>query len=119
MPQKLKQRVLNAVKEDWCMQTCQFEYLHHLKPRFSIWHSAAFTGALLLCFLSTCLGLLSILPLVSWNYYVLFDKKRRAFKDDYRLQRYEFIGTIWASFLMSGVVAGLIVSWSLGSIKNI
>ena len=108
----MKQEVIDVVKEDWRIQTCQFEYLPHLKLGFVMWHLVVFIGALLLCYFSPHLGLLSIPCVISWNYFVLLDKKRRVFKGNYRLKRYEFIGTIWASIVISAVIVGLIVSWS-------
>ena len=77
-----------------------------------MWHVTVFIGMLLLCYFLTPFGLLSVPCVISWDYFVLFDKKRRVFKDDYKLKRYEFIGTIWASIVISTVVIGLIVSWS-------
>ena len=108
----MKQKIIDAIKEDWRIQTCQFEYLPHLKFGFAMWHVAVFTGTLLLCFFLPSLGLLSVPSVISWDYFVLFDKKHRMFKDDYRLKRYEFIGTIWASIVISAVIVGLIISWS-------
>ena len=110
----MKQKNIDAIKEDWRIQTCQFEYLPHLKFGFVMWHVAVFTGTLLLCFFLPSLGLLSVPSVISWDYFVLFDKKRRVFKDDYRLKRYEFIGTIWTSIVISTVIVGLIISWSFG-----
>lgn len=108
----MNQRIINAIKEDWRIQTGQFEYLPHLKFRFAMWHLVVFVGTLLSCFILPCLGLLSVPCVISWNYFVLFDKRRHAFKDDYRLKRYELIGTIWASFVVAAVIVGLILSWS-------
>lgn len=110
-------KIIDAIKEDWRIQTGQFEYLPHLKSRFAMWHLVVFAGTLLSCFILPLLGLLSVPCVISWNYFILFDKRRRAFKDDYRLKRYEFIGTMWASFVVSAVIVGLILSWSfrLGS----
>ena len=110
----MKQKNIDAIKEDWRIQTCQFEYLPHLKFGFVMWHVAVFTGTLPLCFFLPSLGLLSVPSVISWDYFVLFDKKRRVFKDDYRLKRYEFIGTIWTSIVISTVIVGLIISWSFG-----
>ena len=107
----MKQRIIDAIKEDWRIQTCQFEYLPHLKLGFVIWHVAVFIGMLLLCCFLTHLGLLSVPCVISWDYFVLLDKKHRVFKDDYRLKKYEFIGTIWASIVICTVIVGLIVSW--------
>ena len=109
--QQMKQRIIDAIKKDWRIQTCHFEYLPHLRLGFVMWHVVVFVGLLLLCCFLTPLGLLSVPCVVSWDYFVLFDKKRRAFKDDYKLQRYEFIGTTWASIVISAVVIGLITSW--------
>ena len=108
----MKQRIVDTIKEDWRVQTCQFEYLSHLKLGFVMWHVAVFIGMLLLCYFLTPLGLLSVPCVISWDYFVLVDKKRHVFKDDYKLQRYEFIGTIWASIVISAVIIGLIASWS-------
>ena len=36
-----------------------------------------------------------------------------SIKDDYKVKRYEFIGTIWVSIVISSVIVGLIVSWSV------
>ena len=107
----MKQKIIDAIKEDWRIQTCQFEYLPHLKLGFAMWHLAVCIGALLLCYFSPYLGFLCIPCVLSWNYFVLFDKKRRVFKDNYRLKRYEFIGTIWASILISTVIVCLIISF--------
>ena len=106
----MKQRIIDLIKEDWLIQTCQFEYMSHLKRGFVLWHLAVFTGTLLSCFFLRYLGLLSVPCMLSWNYFVLFDKKRRIFKDDYGLKRYEFIGTVWASLVVSVVIVGLIMS---------
>lgn len=106
----MKQKVIDAVKEDWRIRTCQFEYLPHLKLCFVMWHMAVFTGTLLLCSFLPSLGLLSVPCVISWDYFVLLDKNHRVFKDDYRLKKYEFIGTIWASIVICAVIIGLIVS---------
>ena len=108
----MKHRIVELIKEDWRIQTCQFEYLPHLKLGFVMWHVAVFTGTLLSCYFLPSFGLLSVPCVVSWDYFILFDKKHRVFKDGYRLKRYEIIGTIWASIVICAVIVGLIVSWS-------
>ena len=90
----MKQSIVDAVKEDWRIQTCQFEYLPHLKLGFVMWHVGVFIGMLLLCWFLAPLGLLSVLCVISWNSFVLFERKHRVLKEDYKLQRYEIIGTV-------------------------
>jgi len=111
---QMKQRIVDSIKEDWCIQTCQFEYWSHIKKSFIVWHLAAFIGSLLLCFFARYLGLLSVPCLISWDYLALFDKKYRIYKDGYRPQRYEYIGTIWATLVACSVIIGLIIAWTYG-----
>ena len=108
----MKCGIVNLIKEDWHILTCQFEYWSHLRENFIRWHVMAFVGCLLLCFISPFLGLGSVLCLISWCYLVLFDKKRRIYKDGYLPKCYEFIGTIWATLVIGGVIADLIFSSS-------
>lgn len=35
---QMKQRIVDSIKEDWCIQTCQFEYWSHIKKSFIVWH---------------------------------------------------------------------------------
>ena len=108
----MKQKIIDSIKEDWRIQTCQFEYWSHLKWNFVLWHLVLFIGSLLSCFLSRFCGLASIPCMISWDYFVLIDKKRLIYKDEYRPQKYEIIGTIWATLVTTIVIVGLIVSWS-------
>ena len=108
----MKQKIIDSIKEDWRIQTCQFEYLSHLKLNFVLWHLVLFIGLLLSCFLLRYCGLASVSCMISWDYFVLVDKKRRIYKDEYRPQKYEISGTIWVTLVSSVVIVGLIVSWS-------
>lgn len=90
----------------WKIQHLQFEYPAHVKSNIIFWHF--FLLVTILCtgyFISAEFRLFSILPIFSWNYYTLFDKKKRVYKDDYKIKRYEIIGTVNASLLVSALIA--------------
>lgn len=106
---KMKQTICDFIKEGWRIQTCQFEYWPHLKARYALWHLVLFVGSLLACLYCRFLCLVGVLCVISLDFLVLFDKKRRIFKDDYKIQTYEFIGTIWATLVSCVVIVGLIV----------
>ena len=47
-----------------------------------------------MCMLHDSLLLTQIMSMASGDYFMLFDKKRRAYKDPYIPQRYEYVGTL-------------------------
>lgn len=57
-----------------------------------------------LCSIHQYIGFGVIPCIISWNYFFLFDKKRRVYKDSYSPQTWECFGTIVASLLFRGIV---------------
>ena len=106
---KMKQTICDSIKEGWRIQTCQFEYWPHLKVQYVLWHLVLFVGSLLACMYCRFLGLIGVLCVISLAFLVLFDKRRRIFKDEYKLQAYELIGTVWATLVSIVVIVGLTV----------
>lgn len=106
----MKRGIIDSIKDDWLGLTCQFEYWSHLKGAFVSWHLIAFIASLLATPFSAFFGAGCVLCLVSWNYFVLFDKNRRIYKDGYLPKRYEIIGTIWATIVLGIVIVGFLFS---------
>ncbi len=110
----MKKRIIEAIRELSNIQTCNFEYWPHLKPCVVRWHLGLCIVSLLMCYFHRYIGLLSVPCMISWDYFILFDKKRRAYKDDYKPQQYEYIGTIRATIISCVIIVGLILQWSKG-----
>jgi hypothetical protein len=104
----MKRGIIDSIKEDWLSLTCQFEYWSHLKGIYVLWHLIAFIASLLASPFLPLLGAGCILCLISWNYFVLFDRRRRGYKDGYLPKRYEIIGTIWATIVLGIVIVGFL-----------
>ena len=113
----MKRKLLEDIRKSWKIQMFQFDYLSHMKQKVLYMH--------LFCFV-LCLGigtkvvyaLLGSIPcMLSFDFLVLFDKKRRAYLDSYVPQRYERIGTIYATVVVSIVVLGFV--WGYLQTKNI
>ena len=83
------------IQQSWKIQTFQYDYLAHLKGRFILCHFLLFAFSwILMCVLHDSFLLTQIMCMASWDYFVLFDKKRRTDKDPYIPQRYEYVGTL-------------------------
>lgn len=110
----MSQQTVEFIKIVWRIQTCQFEYLAHIKTSAILWCVIAFLGSLLSGLFLCYLGLAGVLCVMFWNYLVLFDKTCRVYRDGYRPQRWEYIGTIWVSFIVCSVIVDLIMVWPFG-----
>jgi len=93
------------------MQHLQFEYPSHAKPKMVNRHFFVFFLLLLLCCVHRYIGFAVIPCIISWNYFFLFDKKRRVYKDSYSPKVWEYFGTISASLLIGGIVILFITEW--------
>lgn len=69
-----------------------------------------------MAFVSRFCALLSVPCVLTWDYLLLFDGKRRIFVDDYRLETYEKIGTASTSLLICVLVVGMV--FGVGSVGN-
>ena len=96
---KISDKTIKGVKEDWKVQTFQYDYLSHLKKKFVVGHFFFYllTWVLMGLLQKDFFLFLQIPCMASWNYFVFFDKKYRAYKDDYKYKKYEFIGTLFAT----------------------
>lgn len=96
---KISDKIIKGVKEDWKVQTFQYDYLSHLKKKFVVGHFSFYllTWVLMGLLQKDFFLFLQIPCMASWNYFVFFDKKYRAYKDDYKYKKYEFIGTLFAT----------------------
>ena len=96
---KISDKIIKRVKEDWKVQTFQYDYLSHLKKKFVVGHLSFYllTWVLMGLLQKDFFLFLQIPCMASWNYFVFFDKKYRAYKDDYKYKKYEFIGTLFAT----------------------
>ncbi len=105
------QKIIDSIRLSWKAQTLQFDYPFHAKRRVILWHVAAISISLLLCYIHPYIGIGAIPCMISWNYLFLFDKKRRVYKDSYSPKRYEYIGTLFATIIISIVLLGIITEY--------
>ena len=110
----MKEETIESIRRVWKVQTFQYDYISHLKYGFSFTHFMIFTFSFFLMFVHVFLGLLAIPCTVSWNYFTFFDKRRKAYKDSYEPQRYELIGTLFATVLYCTIL----VMFCFGHIKQ-
>lgn len=112
----MKRKILEDIRKSWKIQTFQFDYLSHVKQSVLYMHLFSFV----LCFgigVKVVYALLGCIPcMLSFDFFVLFDKKRRAYFDSYVPQRYEWIGTIYATVVVSIVILGIV--WGYQQAKN-
>ena len=101
---RMKEETIENIRRDWKVQTFQYDYISHLKYGFSFTHFMIFTSSFFLMFVHTFLGLLAIPCMVSWNYFVFFDKSRKVYKDSYVPMRYELIGTLFTTILYCAIL---------------
>ena len=96
---KISDKIIQKIKEDWKAQTFQYDYISHLKKKFVIGHFSFYILSwILMGVLKSDFFLFVQLPcMASWDYFVFFDRKRRAYSDTYKPQRYEFLGTIFTT----------------------
>lgn len=107
----MKDKIIEQLKIGWQMQHLQFEYPSHAKPKMVNRHFFVFFLLLLLCCVHRYIGFAVIPCIISWNYFFLFDKKRRVYKDSYSPKVWEYFGTISASLLIGGIVILFITEW--------
>lgn len=100
----MKEETIENIRRGWKVQTFQYDYISHLKYGFSFAHFMIFTSSFFLMFVHTFLGLLAVPCMVSWNYFVFFDKRRKMYKDSYVPLRYELMGTLFATVLYCTVL---------------
>jgi len=93
---KIKESTIERIKQDWKTQTFQFDYIPHLKRKFVVGYLLFYitTWVLMGVFKHDVFLLTQIPCLLSWNYFVFFDRKRKAYKDLYKPQRWEYTGTL-------------------------
>jgi hypothetical protein len=107
----MKEKIIEQLKIGWRMQHLQFEYPSHAKPKIVARHLFAILLSLLLCYVHRYIGF-GVLPcIISWNYFFLFDKKKRVYADSYSPQVWEYFGTISASLLFGGILILFITEW--------
>lgn len=99
-----REKLVSGLKESFKMQMLQFDYLRHVKGRVVRYHLAYIVGCLLLNVWLPHAGLCSLAGLVSWNYFFLFDRKRRVYSDAYRPQRWEYVGTLCATVIFASLI---------------
>lgn len=94
----------------WKIQHMQFEYFQHIKYRVKYGY------LFLIIFLLAGTWLLSpyvafgIIPcLISWDYFVLLDGRKRVYEVAYSPKRWEWVGTILATLLVFLVIVVLAV----------
>ena len=98
----MKKETIENIRRIWNAQTFQYDYISHLKGKFVFAH---FVACIFICFLIGYMhhywGLLFVPCAVSWDYFTLFDKSRKAYKDGYVPQRYERVGTLCTTISLS------------------
>lgn len=93
---KIKEETLKRWEQDRKVQYFQYDYLSHISRKFVFWHIVLFIGSLILAAKVTpWMAMLAIPCIISWNYFVLFDRRRLIYKDSYKPQRYEYIWTLF------------------------
>lgn len=95
----IKEKMVKRIQQSWKIQTFQYTYVSHISKKFTVVHFFFFVLAFVLMGLlrHEAFFLLQIPCILSWNYFVFFDKKRRVYCDAYKPERYEFIGTMLTS----------------------
>ena len=101
---------IENIKIMWKLQTWRFDYFLHIKQSVVIWHVVFIVLSLVLCWIHPYIGLCTIPCMISWNYLLLFDRTRRAYKDSYFPQRYEYVGTIVATLIFSTIIIRFILT---------
>ena len=104
----MKEETIERIRLSWRAQTLQFDYPSHVKHGVILLHFVIAILSLLLCYVHTYFGLGVIPCMISWNYFFLFDKKRRVYKDSYMPQRYEYVGTIFATIVFTSFLLHMI-----------
>ena len=112
----MKEKTIENIRRSWKIQTFQYDYISHVKERFLFFHFIGFIFSFILIFVHPFCGLLAIPCLVSWNYLMFFDKRRRAYKDLYTPMRYECIGTLFTTFFSVLLYAFFVL---VGDVRNV
>ena len=108
---KIKEETIERIKQDWKIQTFQFDYIPHLKKRFVVGYLLfyIFTWVLMGVLKDDVFLLMQIPCLLSWNYFVFFDRKRKAYKDLYKPHKWEHMGTMFGTIGFSVMILLAIV----------
>ena len=89
----MKKRFVN----DWIllgkMQKLQYDYILCIKKSFLFVHLLCLMLTFVLAYFHIRLILLGIPILLSWNYFVFFDKSYYAYRKPYKPKTWEYIGT--------------------------
>ena len=96
----MKEETIENIRRSWKVQTFQYDYISHIKGKFVFIHLLVFVSSwILIATIHHHFGLLLVPCMVSWDYFVFFDKSRMAYKDSYMPVRYELIGTLFTTIL--------------------
>lgn len=94
----MNEKTIERIRHGWKVQTFQYDYISHIKGKFVVVHLTAFIFIwLLIGCIHHYLGLLFVPCAISWNYFIFFDKGRKAYKDSYVPLREERIGTLFTT----------------------
>ena len=99
----MNQRFVNLIKESWKANNLDFEYPSHMKARVVCIHFIVFFVSLgLIKYFRLCAGG-ALLAMWSWNYFALWKKGPAIYAEPYSLKKYEVVGTIYATIILSAL----------------
>lgn len=94
----------------WKIQHLQFEYFQHIKYKVKYGYLFLIIFLLIGAFLLSPYVALGIIPcLLSWDYFVLLDGKKRVYEVVYSPKCWERVGTLLATLLALLVIVVLAV----------
>lgn len=97
----MREETMENIRRSWKIQTFQYDYLSHIKGRFVLLYLILFGIAIFAIWLHQCMCILLVPCMLSWIYFIFFDRKRRVYKDSYRPQKYELLGTLFYTVIFS------------------
>lgn len=97
----MNEKWVNRMKLLWKIQHFQYDYVAHVKRWFVFLHFAFFLLSFMLIGVHFKLGLLTIPCMASWDYFMFFDRRKRAYRDSYVPVRQEMAGTLLTTLLFS------------------
>ena len=97
----MNDRFRNFVVESWKANNLDFEYPSHMKAWVVCIHFIVFLVSLgFLKYYRFCGGG-ALLAMWSWNYFALWKKGPAIYAEPYSLKKYEIVGTIYATIILS------------------
>ena len=100
----MNQRLINLLVESWKEDNLEFfEYPSHMRAWVVCIHFVVFFTSFGLIKICRFFGAGAMIAMWSWNYFALWKKGPKIYAEPYSLKKYEVVGTIYATIILSAL----------------